>query len=290
MTNTTTTSTNTTNESRFYDLTNISEGYVNRIRLVRPPKGKPFYACTLRSGDLSVDVIAVSAKAVKALELIKPHFDKSAVIKAKWVASDLSISDFIYEKDVGDHQKGDKGFMAKGRLLDLVNVSINGNAFEELPTNDTRKIGTFGFGYVNDIKSFRTNAMSCSIAALHGEYNKDLGIKAETTRISCDIDKTLVNDMQHLQKISSKDTAIIARFELSNLKKFDFTYTKDFGVNKAGDKGAKFIGALTAISAVFLDGVRTPLLTETLTSSEADDQEQNTNQNEENETQLAQAE
>lgn len=289
MTNTTT-STNTTNESRFFDLTNISEGYVNRIRLVKPAKGKPFYACTLRSGDLSVDVIAVSAKAVKALELIKPHFDKNAVIKAKWIASDLSISDFTYDKDVGEHQKGDKGFMAKGRLLDLVNVSVNGNAFEELPVNDTRKLGTFGFGYVNDIKSFRTNAMSCSIAALHGEYNKDLGIKAETTRISCDIDKTLVNDMQHLQKISSKDTAIIARFELSNLKKFDFTYTKDFGVNKAGDKGAKFIGALTAISAVFLDGVRTPLLTETLASSEADNHEQNANNNEENETQLAQAE
>lgn len=289
MTNTTT-STNTTNESRFFDLTNISEGYVNRIRLVKPAKGKPFYACTLRSGDLSVDVIAVSTKAVKALELIKPHFDKNAVIKAKWIASDLSISDFTYDKDVGEHQKGDKGFMAKGRLLDLVNVSVNGSAFEELPVNDTRKLGTFGFGYINDIKSFRTNAMSCSIAALHGEYNKDLGIKAETTRISCDIDTTLVSNMQHLQKISSKETAVIARFEVSNLKKFDFTYTKDVGVNKAGDKGAKFIGALTAISAVFLDGVRTPLLTETLASSEADDNEQNTNQVEENETQLAQAE
>lgn len=289
MTNTTT-STNTTNESRFFDLTNISEGYVNRIRLVKPAKGKPFYACTLRSGDLSVDVIAVSTKAVKALELIKPHFDKNAVIKAKWIASDLSISDFTYDKDVGEHQKGDKGFMAKGRLLDLVNVSVNGNAFEELPVNDTRKLGTFGFGYINDIRSFRTNAMSCSIAALHGEYNKDLGIKAETTRISCDIDTTLVSNMQHLQKISSKETAVIARFEVSNLKKFDFTYTKDVGVNKAGDKGAKFIGALTAISAVFLDGVRTPLLTETLASSEADDNEQNTNQVEENETQLAQAE
>ncbi len=289
MTNTTT-STNTTNESRFFDLTNISEGYVNRIRLVKPAKGKPFYACTLRSGDLSVDVIAVSTKAVKALELIKPHFDKNAVIKAKWIASDLSISDFTYDKDVGEHQKGDKGFMAKGRLLDLVNVSVNGSAFEELPVNDTRKLGTFGFGYINDIRSFRTNAMSCSIAALHGEYNKDLGIKAETTRISCDIDTTLVSNMQHLQKISSKETAVIARFEVSNLKKFDFTYTKDVGVNKAGDKGAKFIGALTAISAVFLDGVRTPLLTETLASSEADDNEQNTNQVEENETQLAQAE
>lgn len=287
MTNTTTTSANTTNESRFYDLTNISEGYVNRIRQVKPPKGKPFYACTLRSGDLSVDVIAVSSKAVKALELIKPHFDKGAVIKAKWVASDLSISDFTYDKDIGEHQKGDKGFMAKGRLLDLVNVSINGNAFEELPVNDTRKIGTFGFGYINDIKSYRTNAMSCTIAALHGEYNKDLGIKAETTRISCDIDKTLVNDMQHLQKISSKETAIIARFEISNLKKSDFTYNKDVGVNKAGDKGAKFIGALTAISAVFLDGLRTPLLTESLVSN---DNEQNMNQVEENETQLAQAE
>jgi hypothetical protein len=96
--------------------------------------------------------------------------------------------------------------------------------------------------------------------------------------------------MQHLQKVSSKETAIIARFEVSNLKKFDFTYTKDVGVNKAGDKGAKFIGALTAISAVFLDGVRTPLLTETLASSESDDNEQNTNQAEENETQLAKAE
>jgi len=224
------------------------------------------------------------------LELIKPHFDKNAVIKAKWIASDLSISDFTYDKDVGEHQKGDKGFMAKGRLLDLVNVSVNGSAFEELPVNDTRKLGTFGFGYINDIRSFRTNAMSCSIAALHGEYNKDLGIKAETTRISCDIDKTLVNNMQHLQKVSSKETAIIARFEVSNLKKFDFTYTKDVGVNKAGDKGAKFIGALTAISAVFLDGVRTPLLTETLASSESDDNEQNTNQAEENETQLAKAE
>jgi len=41
MTNTTT-STNTTNESRFFDLTNISEGYVNRIRLVKQQKGNLF--------------------------------------------------------------------------------------------------------------------------------------------------------------------------------------------------------------------------------------------------------
>jgi len=257
MTNTTSNSTSVgTNESKFYDLVHINEGYINRIRQVKPPKGKPFYACSLRSKNLTIDVIVVSAKAVKAIELLKPHFDKGATIQAKWVASDISLDDFIYDKDVGDHQKGDKGFMAKGRLLDIVNVSINNNAFEELPVNDTRELGTFGFGYLNNIKSFFTGAMNCSISALRGEYNQHLGIKAESTRFSCDVSEQIVNDVKHLQSFSEQDAAIIARFKISDLVKNEFVYSKEMGNNKVGDKGAVLAGVFTAISTVFVDGVR----------------------------------
>jgi len=290
MTNTNTNSTTVeTNVSKFYDLTHINEGYINRIRQVKPAKGKPFFACTLRSADLSIDVIVVGAKAVKAMELLKPHFDKGAVIKAKWVASDISLSDFIYEKDMGDHQKGDKGFMAKGRLLDIVNVSVNGNVFEELPVNDTREIGTFGFGYLNNIKSFFTGAMTCSIAALRGEYNQHLGVKPESTRFSCDVAEHLVGDVKHLQDFSEKDAAIIGRFKIAELKKSEFVYSKDMGNNKVGDKGAVFIGAFTEIKTVFVDGVRISLLSHSVASNAAEPAQQE-NMNQAAETQQAQAE
>jgi hypothetical protein len=129
-----------TTESKFFDLHVQGIGYLNRIRLVKPPKSEAFFAVSISAlrgewkADGSVkpestkfDVRVYGQDAIDAIEVLKPFGDANRKIMVRFKLGDIYPEVFTYAKDLGNFKKGDTGVMIKGRLLQLTHAWVDGD-------------------------------------------------------------------------------------------------------------------------------------------------------------------
>lgn len=125
------------NQNQYFNLITTGFGYINRVRLVTPKKGDPFYAMTIAAlrGDEGettyIDCKVVGKEAIKLCESQNiEQFDFSAKGSDKGTITfsigDLYLDEFTYSSDHRDASKaGTKGVNLKGRLLKIKYLKIN---------------------------------------------------------------------------------------------------------------------------------------------------------------------
>ncbi len=123
------------NQKSYFDLHTTGFGLLNRVRLVTPKKGNPFYAVTIAAcrGDdgekTYIDCKVVSKEAIALFEQHKLEtYDFSINGQDKgslsFVISDLYLETFTYNSNHST-KPGQPGASIKGRLLNVKYLKVN---------------------------------------------------------------------------------------------------------------------------------------------------------------------
>ncbi|RMM78060.1 Periplasmic protein TonB, link inner and outer membrane [Pseudomonas syringae pv. maculicola] len=132
---------NSTNESKYFDLHTTGIGYLNRIREVKPRKGNPFMAvtvaalkgCTTSAEYAFIDCNVVGAEAEKLIRR-----SQEAVVAGKKVLVSFRIGDIwadTFTYGSGEKQ-GQTGVSLKGRLLYLAWIKVDGETVYQAPAKE----------------------------------------------------------------------------------------------------------------------------------------------------------
>ncbi|WP_057447696.1 STY4534 family ICE replication protein [Pseudomonas syringae group genomosp. 3] len=132
---------NSTNETKYFDLHTTGIGYLNRIREVKPRKGNPFMAvtvaalkgCTTSAEYAFIDCNVVGAEAEKLIRR-----SQEAVVAGKKVLVSFRIGDIwadTFTYGSGDKQ-GQTGVSLKGRLLYLAWIKVEGEYVYQAPLKE----------------------------------------------------------------------------------------------------------------------------------------------------------
>lgn len=126
-------------ESKFFDLHATGIGYLNRVRTVKPHKGDSFLACSVaalrgewkKDGSVKPDATRFDLRvygrdAIAAIEALQSHCDDKRKVMVQFKLGDFYGDMFEYSKDTEHNKKGDKGFMIKGRLLQVYKAWVDG--------------------------------------------------------------------------------------------------------------------------------------------------------------------
>ena len=117
-------------QKNYFNLHTSGIGYLNDIRKVEPKKGNAFVACRIAAlvGDSDnteyryFDMNVVGEEAEKLILRCQEAVDA----KKKVLISFVMYDTFVYNKDSGNHKKGDTGVSLKGRLIRINLIKVNG--------------------------------------------------------------------------------------------------------------------------------------------------------------------
>lgn len=127
-------------KSSFFNLHVEGVGYLNRVRAVKPKKGREFLACTVSAMRGSTDDIGYTkfdcrvsgAAAQKIVEFLEPWVASEKTVLVGFRIGDIYPELFTYEKG---EKAGQPGVSIKGRLLRIKFAKVDGIAVE-LPQHD----------------------------------------------------------------------------------------------------------------------------------------------------------
>jgi len=120
-----------------------------------------------------------------------------------------------------------------------------------------------GLGYLNRVRMVKPNKgdsfLACSISALRGEWNKDGGIKPESTKFDVRVyGQDAIKAIEILQPHGEEKRKIMVQFKLGDVYPQVFVYEKDAapnkGTHKKGDTGVMIKGRLLKIAKAWVDG------------------------------------
>ncbi|MDH2431004.1 STY4534 family ICE replication protein [Pokkaliibacter sp. MBI-7] len=131
----------TQNASQFFDLHTSGIGYINRIRLVEPKKGEPFWACSIAAlrGDTNnveytyFDVRVSGTEAARLIARCQQAVEAGSKMLISFKIGDIYPDVFTYAS--GD-RKGETGVSLKGRLLMIRWIKKDGEMIYQMPKAD----------------------------------------------------------------------------------------------------------------------------------------------------------
>ena len=117
----------------FFDLHVEGVGYLNRVRTVRPKKGKEFLACTVSAmrgaaGQVEYtkfDCRVSGSVAKEVVRLLEPEVAAKKSVIVGFKLGDIYPEVFTYEKG---ERKGQQGVSIKARLLKVKFAKVEGQA------------------------------------------------------------------------------------------------------------------------------------------------------------------
>ena len=115
----------------YFDLHVSGLGYLNRIREVKPRKGKPFLACSIHAmrGDpmdveyTKFDLRVTGSEAKRIVAMLRPEVDAKKAVIIGFKLGDIYPEVFTYARGV---KEGQQGVAIKGRLLKIVFATVDG--------------------------------------------------------------------------------------------------------------------------------------------------------------------
>jgi len=119
----------------FFNLHVEGVGYLNRVRAVKPKKGREFLACTVSAmrgstediGYTKFDCKVSGSAAQKIVELLEPDVAAEKTVLIGFRIGDIYPEIFTYEKG---EKAGQPGVSIKGRLLRVKFAKVNGEAVD----------------------------------------------------------------------------------------------------------------------------------------------------------------
>ena len=122
-------------KSSFFNLHVEGVGYLNRVRAVKPKKGREFLACTVSAMRGSTEDISYTkfdckvsgSAAQKIVELLEPDVAAEKTVLIGFRIGDIYPEIFTYEKG---EKAGQPGVSIKGRLLRVKFAKVNGEAVD----------------------------------------------------------------------------------------------------------------------------------------------------------------
>ncbi|PXF30449.1 hypothetical protein WH50_15405 [Pokkaliibacter plantistimulans] len=131
----------TQNATQFFDLHTSGIGYINRVRLVEPKKGEPFWACSIAAlrGDTNnveytyFDVRVSGTEAARLIARCQQAVDAGSKMLISFKIGDIYPDVFTYSS--GD-RKGETGVSLKGRLLLIRWIKKDGEMIYQMPKAD----------------------------------------------------------------------------------------------------------------------------------------------------------
>ncbi|MBI6562418.1 hypothetical protein B1F77_11530 [Pseudomonas syringae] len=132
---------NSTNESKYFDLHTTGIGYLNRIREVKPRKGNPFMAVTvaaLKGSTESVeytyiDCNVVGAEADKLIRRCQEAVDADKKVLVNFRIGDIWPDVFTYSSGP---KQGQTSASLKGRLLYIAWIKVDGEYVYQAPLKE----------------------------------------------------------------------------------------------------------------------------------------------------------
>ncbi|EFW87189.1 MULTISPECIES: STY4534 family ICE replication protein [Pseudomonas syringae group] len=132
---------NSTNESKYFDLHTTGIGYLNRIREVKPRKGNPFMAVTVAalkgSTDSAeyayIDCNVVGAEADKLIRRCQEAVAAEKKVLVSFRIGDIWADVFTYSSGA---KQGQAGVSLKGRLLYLAWIKVEGEYVYQAPQKE----------------------------------------------------------------------------------------------------------------------------------------------------------
>lgn len=178
--------------NNYFNLNSNGFGFVNRLRIVEPRKGKPYFSCVIqanRSGNeksrFEIRVVGGEAKEIfqRLVEKYPDLLNKNSSIPVRigFRLGDL-VPDLFNIKD--DNQVITKQVPCIDARLLKVNFLIVGDehfyvnpAFDMKDKNiDYKRIDADGLGFVNNIRVIQPDGedsfIACTIQAFHGNENE----------------------------------------------------------------------------------------------------------------------
>jgi hypothetical protein len=131
-----------TNETSYFNIITSGYAYLNKARVVPVSKGQPYLAVTaaLLEGpfeDVNYQYFDLTIKGELANQLIEKYMneinDRDTKVLASIEIGSMYIKSFIYERGP---KAGQPGATAKGRLIKISHIKINGQVMYEKPTDD----------------------------------------------------------------------------------------------------------------------------------------------------------
>nr|QOU99420.1 Periplasmic protein TonB [Pseudomonas syringae pv. actinidiae] len=132
---------NSTNETKYFDLYTVGIGYLNRIREVKPRKGDPFMAVTIAALKGSTDSVeysyidcnVVGAEADKLIRRCQEAVAADKKVLVSFRIGDLWPDVFTYSSGA---KQGQTGVSLKGRLLYLAWIKVEGEYVYQAPQKE----------------------------------------------------------------------------------------------------------------------------------------------------------
>ncbi|PBQ17433.1 hypothetical protein CCL08_14125 [Pseudomonas congelans] len=132
---------NSTNETKYFDLHTTGIGYLNRIREVTPRKGNAFMSVTVAALKGSTDSVeysyidcnVVGAEAEKLIRRSKEAVDAGKKVLVSFRIGDLWADVFTYGSGA---KQGQAGVSLKGRLLYLAWIKVDGETVYQAPVKE----------------------------------------------------------------------------------------------------------------------------------------------------------
>ncbi len=123
--------TNSSNESKYFDLHTTGIGYLNRIREVKPRKGSPFMAVTVAAlhgkteeAEYSyIDCNVVGAEAETLIRRCQEAVDAGKKVLVSFRIGDIWADVFTYQSGA---KQGQTCASLKGRLLYIAWIKVDG--------------------------------------------------------------------------------------------------------------------------------------------------------------------
>lgn len=125
-------------DKKAFDIHTRCAGYINRIRLVTPSQGNPYWAatiCALRGlagndgkyKNTYFDVSIVGSLAIERVQELEKYQNDNLTIFVTCKIGDIYADTFVYSKG---KKAGQTGVSIKGRLLKIETAKIEGTQYE----------------------------------------------------------------------------------------------------------------------------------------------------------------
>ncbi|KWS96408.1 STY4534 family ICE replication protein [Pseudomonas syringae] len=132
---------NSTNETKYFDLHTVGIGYLNRIREVKPRKGSPFMAVTVaalkgtseKPEYAYIDCNVVGAEADKLIRRCQEAVAAEKKVLVSFRIGDIWADVFTYSSGA---KQGQAGVSLKGRLLYLAWIKVEGEYVYQAPQKE----------------------------------------------------------------------------------------------------------------------------------------------------------
>ena len=117
--------------SQYFDLIVEGIGYLDRVRLVRPEKGEPFWSCTVsalhgkagNAGYTWFDCVVSGTRAKDIVRQLEPHVLREQKVLVGFRLADLRAEPFVFGRG---ERKGEAGVNLKARLLSIKFAKVDG--------------------------------------------------------------------------------------------------------------------------------------------------------------------